>query len=107
MSKTNSVSTVPVSMHGSHSSTTTSKDSRIATTPTSGLLREQGLPSSTTESGPGIVMNGQALAALWDTTGATAGTVNDHSLDFDDVRRLIAHVFPDLPAVHHRKRCPG
>ena len=96
MSKTNTVSTVPVSMHGSHSSTTTSKDSRIATTPTSGLPREPDPTNSTTESGPGIVMNGRTLAAFWDVAGATAGTVDDHSIELDDVRRLIAHGFPDL-----------
>ena len=41
-------------------------------------------------------MNGRTLAAFWDVAGATAGTVDDHSIELDDVRRLIVHGFPDL-----------
>ena len=95
MFEINTVSTVTVGLHGSHSSPTTSKDSRIATTPMSGLLNEPA-PSNIAESGPGIMMNARTLARLCGSSSAIAGTVDDSSLNFGDVQRIVAHGFPDL-----------
>ena len=95
MFEINTVSTVEVGLHGSHSSPTTSKDSCIATTPLSGLLNEPD-PSNIAESGPGILMNARTLARLCESSSAIAGTVDDSPLNFHDVQRMVAHGFPDL-----------